>query len=87
MNLAELADKTLEILRFYDEIKYFTEALIRYYEVTPESEFELEELNNIQSELSTLYLLVQLMLRTPSDEAKIIDEYLSYLNEIKLIRA
>jgi hypothetical protein len=83
MNLAELADKALEILRFYDEIKYFTEALIRYYEVTPESEFELEELNNIQSELSTLYLLVQLMLRTPSDEAKIIDEYLSYLNEIK----
>ena len=32
--------------------------------------------------MATLYLLVQLMLRTPFDEAKIIDEYLAYLTEI-----
>lgn len=82
MNLVEVADKSLNILRFYDETRYFTEALIRYYEVLPESEAELKELKNIQSELATLYLIVQLMLRTPSDEAKIIDEYLAYLNEI-----
>ena len=82
MNLAELADKSLKILRLYDETRYFAEALIRYYEVLPESKAELEELKNIQSELATLYLLVQLVLRTPLDEAKIIDEYLAYLNEI-----
>jgi hypothetical protein len=82
MNLAELADKSLKILRLYDETRYFAEALIRYYEVLPESKTELEELKNIQSELATLYLLVQLVLRTPLDEAKIIDEYLAYLNEI-----
>jgi hypothetical protein len=82
INLSELADKSLKILRFYDEIRYFVEALIRYYEALPDSKVELEDLKGIQSELSTLYLLVQLMLRTPFDEAKIIDEYLTYLNEI-----
>ena len=82
MNLSEVADKSLKILRFYDETRYFADALIRYYEVLPDSKAELEELKKIQSELATLYLLVQLMLRTPFDEAKIIDEYLAYLNEI-----
>jgi hypothetical protein len=82
MNLAELADKSLKILRFYDETRYFAEALIRYYEALPESKAELEELKNIQSELETLYLIVQLMLRTPVDETKIIDEYVAYLSEI-----
>jgi len=82
MNLAELAEKALKTLRFYDEIKYFAEALIRYYEGLPDAKSELDELNNIQSELSTLYLLVQLTLRSPLDEAKIIDEYLTYLHEI-----
>lgn len=82
MNLAELADKSLKILKFYDETRYFAEALIRYYEVLPDSKTELEELKNIQSELATLYLIVQLVLRTPLDEAKIIDEYLTYLSGI-----
>jgi hypothetical protein len=82
MNLAELADKSLKILRFYDETRYFAEALIRYYEALPESKAELEQLKNIQSELETLYLIVQLMLRTPVDETKIIDEYIAYLSEI-----
>jgi hypothetical protein len=82
MNVAEVADKSLKILRLYDETRYFSDALIRYYEVLPESKAELGDLKNIQSELATLYLLVQLVLRTPLDEAKIIDEYLAYLNEI-----
>jgi hypothetical protein len=82
MNLAEIADKSLKILRFYDETRYFAEALIRYYEALPESKAELEELKNIQSELETLYLIVQLMLRKPVDETKIIDEYVAYLSEI-----
>ena len=82
MNIADLADKSLAILRFYDETRYFVEALIRYYEVLPESESELKDLKNYQSELSNIYLVVQLMLRTPFDEAKMIEEYLAYINEI-----
>jgi hypothetical protein len=83
MNLAELAEKAINTLKFYDETRYITEALIRYYEVLPESEAEMKELKEIQSELSTIYLLVQLMLRSPQDEAKIIDEHLTYINGIK----
>jgi hypothetical protein len=82
MNLGELAEKSLSILRSYDEARYFAEALVRYYEVLPESENELKELKAIQSELATLYLVVQLMLRTPLDEAKMIEEYLNYLTGI-----
>ncbi len=82
MNLAELADRSLQILRFYDETRYFVQALIRYYEVLPDSEAELKELKNYQSELANIYLIVQLMLRTPFDEAKMIEEYLAYINEI-----
>ena len=82
MNLAELAEKSLNILKFYDETRYLTEALAGYCEVLPESEAELKELKDIQSELATIYLVVQLMLRTPSDEAKMIDEHLAYLNGI-----
>jgi hypothetical protein len=83
MNLTELAEKSLSILKFYDETRYIAEALIRYYEVLPESEAELKELKDIQSELATIYLMVQLMLRTPLDEAKIIDEHITYLNGVK----
>ena len=82
MNLTELADKALNLLRFYDQTRYLTEALIRYYEVLPESETEMKELKDIQAELATLYLVVQLMLRTPTDEAKMIDEYLTYVNGV-----
>lgn len=83
MNLAELAEKAINTLKFYDQTRYINEALIRYYEVLPESETEMKELKEIQSELSTIYLMVQLMLRSPQDEAKIIDEHLTYINSIK----
>ena len=82
MNLTELADKALNLLRFYDQTRYLTDALIRYYEVLPESETEMKELKDIQAELATLYLVVQLMLRTPMDEARMIDEYLTYVNGV-----
>ena len=55
---------------------------MRYYEVLPECQAELEELKDIQDELGTIYLIIQLMLRTPADEAKMIDEHLTYINEI-----
>ena len=83
MNLANLVEKALEILRFYDETRIFTETLIKYYEGFPESDSELTDLENIRSQLSTLYLVVQLMLRTPSDEAKMIEEHLSYIHDVR----
>jgi len=58
------------ILKFYDETRYLTEALIRYYEAMPECAGELEELRDIQAELGTIYLMIQLMLRTPLTNPK-----------------
>jgi hypothetical protein len=82
VNLAEIAEKSLNLMKSYDETRYLTDALLRYYEVLPECKSELEELKDIQTELATIYLIIQLMLRTPSDEAKMVDEHLSYINEI-----
>jgi hypothetical protein len=82
MNLGEIAEKSLNILKFYDETRYLTEALAGYCEVLPASEPDLKELKDIQAELATIYLVVQLMLRTPSDEVKMIEEHAAYLNEI-----
>jgi hypothetical protein len=82
VNIAELAEKSLTILKFYDETRYLTDALIRYYEVLPDCKAELEDLKAIQTELGTIYLIIQLMLRTPADEARMIDEHLTYVNEI-----
>jgi len=85
MNLADMTEKSLGTLKFYDESRYLAEAVISFYEVLPESEPELAELRNIRSELSTLYLMMQLMLRTPADEVKMIDEHLTYVNDVKSI--
>ncbi len=82
VNIAELTEKSMRILKFYDETRYITDALIRYYEVLPESQAELAELRDIEKELATIYLVIQLMLRTPADEAKMIDEHLTYISEI-----
>jgi hypothetical protein len=80
--IAEIAEKSLNVLKFYDETRYLTDALVRYYEALPECQCERTELQEIQSELATLYLMIQLMLRTPQDEAKMIDEHLTYVNGI-----
>ena len=82
VNIAEIAEKALNVLKFYDETRYVTNALVRYYEVLPECSCERDELKDIQSELATIYLVVQLILRTPQDEAKMIDEHLAYINGI-----
>jgi hypothetical protein len=82
VNISELAEQTLNILNFYDQTRYITDALIRYYEVLPECQAELQELHDIQDELGILYLIIQLMLRTPTDEVKMIDEHLTYISEI-----
>ena len=86
VNIGEVAEKSLNTLKFYDEARYLTDALIRYYEVMPDCACEQNDLKDIQSELATIYLLVQLMLRAPSDEAKMIEEHLAYVNGIILKR-
>jgi hypothetical protein len=86
VNISEIAEKSLNTLKFYDETRYLTDALVRYYEVIPECTCEQNDLKDIQSELATIYLLVQLMLRAPSDEAKMIEEHLAYVNGIILKR-
>ena len=82
VNIAEIAERSLDLLQFYDETRYLTDALIRYYEVLPESQNELNDLRDIQAELATIYLIIQLMLRTPADESKMVDEHITYINEI-----
>jgi hypothetical protein len=82
MNLSEVAEKALNIMKFYDHTRYLADTLMGYCEVLPEAEADVKELKEIQSELATIYLTVQLMLRTPSDEAKMIEEHVAYLNEI-----
>ena len=86
VNISEVAEKSLNTLKFYDESRYLTDALVRYYDVMPECTCEQSELKDIQSELATIYLLVQLMLRAPSDEIKMIEEHLAYVNGIILKR-
>lgn len=85
MNIADMTDKSLAILKFYEESRYLAEAVGDFYEFMPESDLELSELGNIRAQLSTLYLMMQLMLRTPQDETKMIDEHLEYVNEAKTV--
>jgi len=82
INLADLAEKSLNVLMFYDETKYLADTLTRYYESLPESEAEICQIKEVQTELETIYLVIQLMLRTPYDEIRLIDEHCSYINEI-----
>jgi hypothetical protein len=82
MNLSEIAEKSLNMLRFYDHTRYLADTLMGYCDVLPEAEADVKELKEIQSELATIYLSVQLMLRTPPDELKMIEEHVAYLNEI-----
>jgi len=82
LNITDLCEKSLLVLRVFNETRHLTEILIRYYSIVPESEPVTKELKNSRSELTSLYHLVQLMLRTPADEAKIIDEHSTYLSDI-----
>jgi hypothetical protein len=82
LNITDLCEKSLLTLKIFNETRHLTEALVRYYGVIPDSEEVSKELKSTRTELTTLYHLVQLMLRTPSDEAKMIDEHLTYLSGV-----
>jgi len=82
MNIANLTEKTLQILRFYNEIRHLTDVMIRRYEILPQEELQPTNFQDIKAELTTLYHLLQLMVKSPSDEVKMIDEHLTYLQAI-----
>jgi hypothetical protein len=82
MSLADIAEKSLNILKFYDHTRYLADTLMGYCSALPEEEANVKGIKEIMSELATIYLAVQLMLRTPGDEAKMIEEHAAYLNEI-----
>jgi len=82
LNITELCEKSLSVLKIFNETRHLNEALLRYYNIVPESEEVSKELKSTRTELTTLYHLVQLMLRTPADEAKMIDEHLTYLSGV-----
>ncbi|MGD2201734.1 MAG: tubulin-like doman-containing protein [Candidatus Bathyarchaeota archaeon] len=82
MNLADLTEETLQILRFYNEIRHLTDAMIRRYDILPQEELQPTNFQEIKSELTTLYHVLQLMVNTPQDEVKMIDEHLTYLQAL-----
>ena len=82
MNLANLSEKTLDILRFYNETRHLTDAMVRRYDVLPKGEFEPINFQDHKAELTTIYHLLQLMIKPASDEVKMIDEHLTYLQAI-----
>jgi len=82
MNLTDLTENTLQILRFYNETRHLTDAMIRRYEILPQDELKPTNFLEIKSELTTLYHVLQLMVKTPQDEVKMIDEHLTYLQAI-----
>ena len=82
VNIASLAEKSLDLLKEFSAVHYTTDELIRLYEVIPESKTEIETLKQVQRELDTIYLVTQLLLRTPVDESKMIDEHSIYIEQI-----
>ncbi|MBA7594731.1 Tubulin-like protein CetZ [subsurface metagenome] len=82
MTLADVTEKVLDILRFYNETRHLTDAMIRRYEILPEDEFPPINFQDFKAELTTLYHLLQLMVKHASDEVKMIDEHLTYLQAI-----
>ena len=82
MNLTALTEKILQILRFYNEIRHLNDAVMRRYEILPPEEEPPVNFKENRAELTTLYHVLQLMIKSPSDEVKMIDEHVTYLKAI-----
>jgi hypothetical protein len=82
MNLTEITEKALVILRFYNENRHFIDAIMRRYEILPEEEKLEVSFKDMKAELTTIYHLLQLMIKPSSDEVKMIDEHLTYLQAL-----
>jgi len=82
MNLAEITEKALLILRLYNENRHLIDAIMRRYEILPEEEKLNISFKDMKAELTTIYHLLQLMIKQSSDEVKMIDEHLTYLQAL-----
>lgn len=82
MNLAEVTERALEILTLYNDIRHLIDALSRRYEILPEEDRLNVNFKDMKSELTTIYHLLQLMIKPSRDEIKMIDEHLTYLQAL-----
>lgn len=82
MNLTEITEKALVILRRYNENRHFIDAIMRRYEILPEEEKLEVSFKDMKAELTTIYHLLQLMIKPSGDEIKMIDEHLTYLQAL-----
>ncbi|MBT3283654.1 hypothetical protein HN807_03610 [Candidatus Bathyarchaeota archaeon] len=82
MNLAEVTERALEILSLYNDNRHLIDAISRRYEILPEEDKLNVNFKDMKSELTTLYHLLQLMIKPSSDEIKMIDEHLTYLQAL-----
>ncbi len=82
MNLADVSELALIILRKYNENRHLVDALRRRYEILPEEEQIQVNFKNLKAELTTIYHLLQLMIKPSNDEVKMIDEHLTYLQAL-----
>jgi hypothetical protein len=82
MNLADISEKVLLILRRYNENRHLIDAIMRRYEILPEEDKLSISFKDMKAELTTIYHLLQLMIKQSSDEIKMIDEHLTYLQAL-----
>jgi hypothetical protein len=82
MNLADVSELALIILRKYNETRHLVDALRRRYEILAEEEQTDVNFKNLKAELTTIYHLLQLMIKPSNDEIKMIDEHLTYLQAL-----
>ena len=82
MNLAEVTERALDILTLYNDNRHLIDAISRRYEILPEEDRLNVNFKDMKAELTTIYHLLQLMIKPSSDEVKMIDEHLTYLQAL-----
>jgi len=82
MNLASITERALDILTLYNENRHLIDAISRRYEILPEEDKLNINFKDMKAELTTIYHLLQLMIKPSSDEIKMIDEHLTYLQAL-----
>ncbi|MBD3172690.1 hypothetical protein GF326_09480 [Candidatus Bathyarchaeota archaeon] len=82
MNLASVTERALDILTLYNENRHLIDAISRRYEILPDEDKLNVNFKDMKAELTTIYHLLQLMIKSSSDEIKMIDEHLTYLQAL-----
>jgi hypothetical protein len=82
INLAAITEQALDILTLYNENRHLIDAISRRYEILPEEDRLNVNFKDMKAELTTIYHLLQLMIKPSSDEIKMIDEHLTYLQAL-----